>query len=97
MPAPVPRSALWLASRLVPPDLAEDVAGEIEERWHTDRRSSYVLAWVRAHKLAAAVAWHALRDRSHPLDHERRTGGSSMLSAIARELSFATRKGPPEI
>src|SRR5688572_18644955 len=91
MPSPVPRSALWLASRLVPPDLAEDVSGEIEERWHADYQRSYATAWIRAHRLAAAVAWYALRDRSRPLDQESPTGGLSMLSAFARELSFAIR------
>ena len=91
MRRPVPQSALWLAGRFVPSELAEDVAGEIEERFHADCERSAVRAWLRAHTLGAAVAWHALRDRARPAHQEVPTGGSSMFNAFSRELSFAVR------
>ena len=91
MPKPVPRSAFWLAARFVPPELAEDVAGEIEERWRANCERSLVKAWMGAHALAATVAWHALRDRTRPLDHPIPAGGPSMFNSLVRELSFAVR------
>ena len=102
MNRPVPPSALWLAARFAPPDLAEDVAGEIEERWHADRKHSPLKAWIRAHALGAAVAWHAIRDRARPLDDQAEhitNGGPSMFAAFTRELSFAVRhwKGRPSL
>ena len=99
MARPVPRSALWLAGRFVPPDLAEDIAGEIEERWHSDCDRSRLKAWLRAHALAVTVAWHALGERSQPLNHEIRDGGPTMFGALAREWSFAIRhwRGQPAL
>lgn len=75
---PVP----WLAAKLVEwavsPELADDITGELEERWRHDGRSR-LLVTLSVYQLACAVCWHAWRDRHRPLNSLPRQRGRQML------------------
>jgi predicted permease len=90
MMGPIPRGARWLIARTTSPHVADDVLGEIEERWRA-HRGPRVIATLRAYQLASSVAWHATRDRLRPLDPPAKRGAPPMWP-MRHDLRLAVRR-----
>lgn len=85
-----PRGARWLVARLTPPHLADQVVGEIEERWRA-HAGPRVIAVVRAYQLALSVSWHAAKDRLSPVTASPSRGARSMWP-LRHDLRLALRR-----
>ena len=84
-PAP-PRWLLRLVSRVAPASIADDVAGDVVERWQRDARASRALAWRRALSLLCSLCWHAFRETSMTPTPFR-----SIPTFLAQSARFALR------
>jgi len=90
MTGDVPRGARWLVSRTTQAHLADEVNGEIEERWRSDP-GPRAAAIIRAYRLAISVAWHATRDRLSSREAAA-TQGVRPMWPIRHDLRLAMRR-----
>ena len=75
-----PRLPLWLVRTSVRQAIADDVAGDLEERWRADMAHGPLTARARLWRTALQVSWHGLADRLRPVD--RRDGSASLMERI---------------
>ena len=87
MSSPAPRWLLRLVSRAVPASIADDVAGDLEERWRADADVSPAFAWRRGLSLALALCFHSIRERSAMSS----SGFRPSLAFVAQSARFAVR------
>ncbi|HET9370011.1 MAG TPA: ABC transporter permease [Vicinamibacterales bacterium] len=85
----MPRLASWMVRRCLPARLAEEVLGDIEERWRRERRTRPVGAWWRATRLALVVSARALADRARPLEAAPARG--SRFASLGQDVRYAGR------
>ena len=83
----LPRLPVWIVTRFVRPELAEDIIGDLEERWR-DSEGSRLRAAGRVWQVALAVAWQATRER---LRREHPSGTAARLSSVRQDAVFALR------
>jgi putative ABC transport system permease protein len=91
MTGPTPRLALWIVSRCLPPTIAEDAAGDLEERWRADRSASRWRAWCRVTVLAIAVGWQGMLARWRRADAISSRGAMTRTLSIRQDIAFAFR------
>jgi predicted permease len=89
MPGP-PAFLLRLLETRLSPHLFDSVAGDLEERWNADKKRSRLFALVRVLRVAAAVLWHARRERRAGVAVPTAKGDSLGCEAI-QDLRFACR------
>jgi hypothetical protein len=51
----MPRLAAWMIRVSLPARMADEVLGDVEERWRRERQTRPLVAWWRAMRLSAAV------------------------------------------
>lgn len=89
MTGPTPRLPLWIVARFVPRSLADDVTGDLEERWRSDRGSSRLAASWRLTRIALAVALHAAGERRG----DREVGAAvRALAGVTQDARHALRR-----
>lgn len=90
-----PAWLLRLVARVAPPAIADDVAGDLEERWNEDRKTSHLRAWRRALALVFDLYWHATPERppmtSTPVSRGPRPSLRSSLAFVSQSARFALR------
>ena len=87
------RARRWLLATIVwllPTDIAQAAAGDLEEDWRRNRVSSRSLATRKLLREAASLLWCAVR---LPRDRRRfsQDDGGGMLSGFLRDLQYAFR------
>jgi hypothetical protein len=94
MRGPTPRLPLWIVARAVRPAVAEDVAGDLTERWQRDPGPSRVAANWRLLRVAFSVAWHARRERATDRQRDARLMPATGLGLDVRFAMRLLRRRP---
>jgi predicted permease len=90
MTGEVPRGARWIVARTARHSLADDVLGDLQERWQSHPGPRFA-ASLHIYQIALSVARHSVADRLRPVD-PRTKQGASVMWPIRHDLRLGLRR-----